>query len=30
MVCFGMTVVFLVLCVLIVRWIFRTGWKLKA
>jgi ABC-2 type transport system permease protein len=30
MVCFGMTVVFLVLCMLIVRWIFRTGWKLKA
>jgi ABC-2 type transport system permease protein len=29
-VCFGMTVVFLVLCMLIVRWIFRTGWKLKA
>ena len=29
-VCFGMTVVFLVLCVLVVRWIFRTGWKLKA
>jgi ABC-2 type transport system permease protein len=30
LVCFGMTVVFLVLCILIVRWIFRTGWKLKA
>jgi ABC-2 type transport system permease protein len=29
-VCFGMTVVFLVLCMLVVRWIFRTGWKLKA
>jgi ABC-2 type transport system permease protein len=30
LVCFGMTVVFLVLCILVVRWIFRTGWKLKA
>jgi ABC-2 type transport system permease protein len=27
---FGMTVLFLVLCVLVVRWIFRTGYKLKA
>lgn len=27
---FGMTVVFLVLCVLVVRWIFRTGYNIKA
>jgi ABC-2 type transport system permease protein len=27
---FGMTLVFLVICMLTVRWIFRTGWKLKA
>jgi ABC-2 type transport system permease protein len=27
---FGMTVLFLVLCVLVVRGIFRTGWRLKA
>ena len=27
---FGMTLVFLVICMLAVRWIFRTGWKLKA
>jgi ABC-2 type transport system permease protein len=27
---FGMTLVFLVICVLTVRWIFRTGWRLKA
>jgi ABC-2 type transport system permease protein len=27
---FGMTLLFLVLCVLVVRWIFRTGYKLKA
>jgi ABC-2 type transport system permease protein len=26
---FGMTVVFLVLCVLVVRWIFRTGYNIK-
>jgi ABC-2 type transport system permease protein len=26
---FGMTLLFLVLCVLVVRWIFRTGYKLK-
>jgi ABC-2 type transport system permease protein len=26
---FGMTVLFLVLCILVVRWIFRTGYKLK-
>jgi ABC-2 type transport system permease protein len=27
---FGMTLLFLVLCMLVVRWIFRTGYKLKA
>jgi ABC-2 type transport system permease protein len=27
---FGMTVVFLVLCMLVVRWIFRTGYNIKA
>jgi ABC-2 type transport system permease protein len=27
---FGMTLLFLVICLLAVRWIFRTGWKLKA
>jgi ABC-2 type transport system permease protein len=27
---FGMTIVFLVLCVLVVRWIFRTGYNIKA
>jgi ABC-2 type transport system permease protein len=27
---FGMTCVFLIICMLTVRWIFRTGWKLKA
>jgi ABC-2 type transport system permease protein len=27
---FGMTLLFLVLCVLVVRGIFRTGWRLKA
>ena len=27
---FGMTLVFLIICMLTVRWIFRTGWKLKA
>ena len=27
---FGMTLVFLVICVVTVRWIFRTGWRLKA
>lgn len=26
---FGMTVVFLVLCILVVRWIFRTGYNIK-
>jgi len=26
---FGMTLVFLVICMLTVRWIFRSGWKLK-
>jgi ABC-2 type transport system permease protein len=26
---FGMTVVFLVLCVLVVRWVFRTGYNIK-
>jgi ABC-2 type transport system permease protein len=26
---FGMTLVFLLICILIVRWIFRTGYKLK-
>jgi ABC-2 type transport system permease protein len=30
MVSFGMTLLFLVICLLAVRWIFRTGWKLKA
>ena len=27
---FGMTIVFLVLCMLVVRWIFRTGYNIKA
>ena len=27
---FGMTLVFLVICIVTVRWIFRTGWRLKA
>jgi ABC-2 type transport system permease protein len=27
---FGMTLLFLALCMLVVRWIFRTGYKLKA
>jgi ABC-2 type transport system permease protein len=27
---FGMTLLFLVLCMLVVRGIFRTGWRLKA
>jgi ABC-2 type transport system permease protein len=27
---FSMTLVFLLICILTVRWIFRTGWKLKA
>lgn len=27
---FGMTIVFLVLCILVVRWIFRTGYNIKA
>ena len=27
---FGMTLLFLVICMLTVRWIFRTGWRLKA
>ena len=27
---FGMTLVFLVICVVTVQWIFRTGWRLKA
>jgi len=30
MVSFGMTVLFLVICMLTVRWIFKTGYKLKA
>jgi ABC-2 type transport system permease protein len=29
-VCFSMTLLFLAICMLVVRWIFRTGYKLKA